>query len=81
MAIPLETTDPQAAERLYLRGIEADPLAEASYRGLMRCHALQGHIAEASAVYRRLRQTLSVVLGIEPSVESEALRRDILKDA
>lgn len=81
VAAPLECADPEAAERLYLRGIEAEPLAEASYRGLMRCHAHRGRIAEVAAVYRRLRQTLSVVLGLEPSAESERLRREILEGA
>ena len=81
VAAPLETTDPDAAEHLYRRGIDAEPLAEASYRGLMRCHVRQGRTADAAAVYRRLRQTLSVVLGIEPSDESERLRRSILDGA
>lgn len=81
VAAPLEHTDPEAAERLYLRGIEAEPLAEACYRGLMRCHAGRGRAADVAAVYRRLRQTLSVLLGIEPSAESERLRKRILEGA
>jgi len=81
VAAPLEHTDPDAAERLYLRGIEAEPLAEACYRGLMRCHAGRGRAADVAAVYRRLRQTLSVLLGIEPSAESERLRKRIFEGA
>ena len=44
----------------------------------MRCHARRGRNAEVAAVYRRLRQTLSVTLGIEPSADSERLRHEIL---
>ncbi|MGE4055984.1 MAG: BTAD domain-containing putative transcriptional regulator, partial [Vicinamibacterales bacterium] len=75
---PLESMDPDAAAALYLRGIETEPLSEASYRGLMRCHAIRGHNSDAAAVYRRLRQTLSVVLGIGPSAASDDLHRKIL---
>lgn len=78
LAGPIEEADADAAERLYLRGVEADPLAEGCYRGLMRCHAGRGQIAEVASVYRRLRQTLSVILGIEPSAETERLRRTII---
>lgn len=79
IAAPLEATDPDAAERLYRRSIDAEPLAEASYRGLMRCHACRGRTAEVAAAYRRLRQTLSVTLGIEPSADTERLRRALLE--
>jgi len=58
---------------LYRRGIEADELAEAFYRGLMRCHRQRDERAEALSVYRRLRQTLSITLGIVPSAATEAL--------
>jgi LuxR family maltose regulon positive regulatory protein len=81
VAQPLEASDTDAAERLYLRGIDAEPLAERLYQGLMRCHALRGRKAEVAAVFRRLRQTLSVVLGIAPSEESERLRRQIVEGA
>jgi len=81
IAAPLEEADPDAAEGLYLRAIEADPLAEGCYRGLMRCHAARGQLAEVAAVHRRLRQTLSVILGIAPSAETERLRRTIVEGA
>lgn len=60
---------------LYLRGLDADPLAESFYQGLMRCHAAAGRPAEAFSAYRRLRQQLSVILGITPSSSTEALVR------
>ena len=63
----------ESAIRLYLRGIDADGLAEEFYRGLMRCHGKLGRRAEAMSIFRQLRQTLSVTLGICPSKESQAL--------
>jgi LuxR family transcriptional regulator, maltose regulon positive regulatory protein len=57
----------------YRRGIDADELAEEFYQGVMRCHAAAGRLAEGMAVYRRLRQTLSVVLGLKPSARTEQL--------
>jgi DNA-binding SARP family transcriptional activator len=62
---------------LYLRAIEADPLTEDIYRCLMSCYASEGRRAEAIESYRRCRQMLSVVLGVAPSAETEALRRVI----
>ena len=67
----------EAAMKLYQRGIEADDLAEEFYRGLMRCHIERGRHADAMAVYRRLRQTLSVTLGIVPSRASDFLFRSV----
>ena len=68
------------AIRLYLRGIDADVVLEAFHRGLMRCYRHSGRLTEAVSAYRRLRQTSSVVLGVAPSAESEALYRDIILD-
>ena len=54
----------------YQRGLETDELAEQFYRGLMRCYKALGRHADAISAYRRLRQTLSVILGIAPSDET-----------
>jgi two-component SAPR family response regulator len=62
----------------YQRGLEADELAEAFYQGLMRCYRHLGRRAEGVAVYRRLRQTLSVILGVSASPASEVLFRELL---
>jgi LuxR family maltose regulon positive regulatory protein len=62
----------------YARGIEADPLAEEFYQGLIRCYLDQGRVAEGLAAYRRLRQALSVTLGIIPSPTSETLHKALL---
>ena len=67
----------EVAVQLYQKGIDSDDLAEELYQGLMRCHIQQDHCAEAMAVYRRLRQTLSVTLGIQPSSQSERLFKSI----
>ena len=61
----------------YQRGIDADPLVEAFHQGVIRCHMRADRRAEALGAYRRLRQTLSVVLGIAPSASSEALYRTL----
>ncbi|MDP1592217.1 MAG: bacterial transcriptional activator domain-containing protein, partial [Prosthecobacter sp.] len=63
----------------YLQGLEADDLIEAFHLGLMRCYQALGRPAEAISTYRRLRQTLSVVLGIAPSPAAEALAQDLHK--
>lgn len=61
------------AVAMYLRGIEADELAEPFYEGLMRCYQRLGRIPEALGTYRRLRQILSVTLGVRPGAASEQL--------
>jgi LuxR family transcriptional regulator, maltose regulon positive regulatory protein len=66
------------AIRLYLLGIDADVIVEAFHRGLMRCYRCTGRMTEAVSAYRRLRKTMSVVLGVSPSAESEALYREII---
>jgi LuxR family maltose regulon positive regulatory protein len=59
----------------YRRGLEADDLVEEFYLGQMRCYLAMQRPAEGMAVFRRLRQTLSVVLGVAPSPASEAVAR------
>jgi DNA-binding SARP family transcriptional activator len=61
----------------YQRGVEADELAEEFYLGLMRCYRALHRPAEGIAVFRRLRQTLSVVLGVAPSPGAENLLRTL----
>lgn len=62
---------------LYLRGLELDNLAEDLYRRLIYCHRALGQHAEALNVYRRCRDMLSIVLGTQPSQETEALYRSL----
>jgi DNA-binding SARP family transcriptional activator len=65
--------DFEGAMGCYRRGLEADDLAEQFYQGLMRCYLALERRAEGMQVYRRLRQTLSVLLGIAPSEQSDAI--------
>ena len=62
---------------VYLRALDADSLSESMYQGLMRCHRARGQHAEALSLYWRLRQTLSLSLGIAPSSETEVLFQEI----
>jgi len=64
----------------YGRGLEADELAESFHQGLMRCYRALGRHAEGMSAYRRLRQTLSLTLGIAPSERSQALARALQQD-
>lgn len=61
----------------YRRGLEVDVLAEEFHQRLMACHRRIGQAAEAMAVYERCRKTLSSLLGIAPSAETEAIARKI----
>lgn len=54
--------------------LAADPTSEELGRALMRAHLRQGQNGEALRVYRRLREMLSLVLGIAPSAELEDIR-------
>lgn len=70
--------DPAGASALYRRALEADNLAESLHRALMRSLAAAGQRAEALAAYRRCRELLAAVLGVEPSAQTEALHRAVL---
>jgi pentatricopeptide repeat protein len=59
----------------YRRGLEVDNLGESFYQGLMRCHLRAGRHAEGMTTFRRMRQLLSISLGVCPSATSDALYR------
>jgi DNA-binding SARP family transcriptional activator len=44
----------------------------------MICHQKLGQATEGIAVYRRCKKTLASVLGVEPSSETEAVRKSLL---
>lgn len=67
--------DCDEALRWYHRGLEVDDLAESFHQGVMRCYLALGKRAEGLSAFRRMRQALSVTLGIVPSPASEALYR------
>jgi DNA-binding SARP family transcriptional activator len=70
--------DLDGAMEWFRRGIEADNLAEEFYQGMMRCYSRQERRAEGAAIYRQLKQLLSVLLGVAPSPATQALGRELL---
>jgi LuxR family transcriptional regulator, maltose regulon positive regulatory protein len=61
------------AASIYGRVAEQQPLAEAVVRRHIACLLTLGQRAEAYEAFRRCRHQLSVVLGIRPAPETEAL--------
>ncbi len=72
--------DFEKAVNCYQKGLEVDDLAEEFYQHLMSCYLSLGRRAEALTVYKRCRNTLSMVLGVEPSPSTEALCKKFLSD-
>ncbi len=66
------------AFELYQRAVDLDPLAESFYRRQMICLHAQGLRAEAIEVFRRCRQALSVMLGVAPTGDTDAVYRQLL---
>lgn len=80
-AAALERGDrPDLAIECYLRGLDADPVIEPFYQGLMRCYTQLDRKSEALAAYRRLRQMLSISLSIKPSPSTEKLYHSLRLD-
>ena len=50
---------------------------EPIYQGLMRCYEKLDRRTEAIGAYRRLRQTLSLTLGLHPSASTEKLYQSL----
>ena len=71
--------DLPGAVQCHLRGIDADPIVESFHQGLMRCYEQLGKRSEAFSVYRRLKHTLSVLLGVPPSDATQRLFQDMLQ--
>ena len=65
------------AVRIYQRGIELENLAEELYRRLIVAYRTLGEHASGLQAYRRCRQMLSVMLGVQPSPNLEALYRSL----
>ncbi len=68
----LQDGRPAQALRLLEKGLEADPLAEELYCGLMHAHAALGQRGAALAAYQRCQKMLSTQLGIDPSPRTQA---------
>ena len=71
--------DLASALQSFVRGTDADPIVESFHQGLMRCYERLGRRAEAFSAYRRLKHTLSVVLGIPPSDATQRLFQGMLQ--
>jgi LuxR family maltose regulon positive regulatory protein len=65
----------ERAELIYRRGVELEAVSEVLYRRLMSVQICRGDRAGALATYARCRQMLSFTLGVEPSAETEGMRR------
>lgn len=67
----------EEAVESYLAGLDADSIVEPFYQGLMRCYHRLDRFAEAASTYRRLKQILSVTLGVPPSATTERLYKSL----
>jgi DNA-binding SARP family transcriptional activator len=65
--------------RLYVRGLEADALAEGFYRRLMLCYRQLGRHAEAVDVYDSCRRALSVQCNAAPAPETTAIYMSVVE--
>jgi two-component SAPR family response regulator len=67
------------AIQCYQKGLEVDDLIEVFYQRLMLCTLQTHRISEGMAAYRRCRQILSIVLGLQPEPETEAIYLSLKK--
>jgi two-component SAPR family response regulator len=68
------------AANCYQKGLEIDDIIEQFYQNLMIIYCRLDRRTEALSVYGRCKRTLSSALGIEPSLETEAIRKSLLTD-
>jgi len=68
----------EKARECYRKGLDVDDLAEGFCQGLMICCQNLDQRAEALSLYQRFEKRLKVVLGIEPSDRTKALRDTIV---
>ena len=59
--------------------VDLEPFRESAYRLLMRAHAAAGNAAQALQVYERCRSLISEELGVSPSLDTRAVRQNILE--
>jgi two-component SAPR family response regulator len=63
----------EQAIECYRKGIDVDDLVEVFYQRLMNCFLNTNRLSEGMSVYRRCRQTLSIMLSLQPEPETESL--------
>ena len=61
----------------FQKSLEVDGLDEECYRRLIACYFRLGERGKALLIYRRCRKALITNLGVEPSEETEILRKTI----
>lgn len=59
--------------------VRLEPYREAGYRQLMAVHAAGGNNAEALRVFERCRRLLATELGVDPSPQTQAAHRALLR--
>lgn len=67
----------EKAVEYYERGLEVDDLAEELYQHLMTSYFKLGQWIEAIKTYNRCKKMLSASMGIEPSLKTQALYRNL----
>lgn len=77
-SLGLGGTELDTARRSAQALLELAPLRESGYRHLMRVLAEEGNVAEALAVYERLRTRLRDELGVSPSPVTQDLYKTLL---
>jgi two-component SAPR family response regulator len=65
--------DWEQAIKCYRKGIDVDDLVEVFYQRLMNCYLETHRLSEGMLIYRRCRQTLSIIFGLQPEPETESL--------
>ena len=63
----------EQAIECYQKGIDADDLVEVFYQRLMSCYLNTNRLSEGMLIYRRCRETLSIMLSLQPEPETESL--------
>jgi DNA-binding SARP family transcriptional activator len=66
------------AINLLEQAVGREPLAEELYGQLMKAYMAEGRRAEALHAYRRCKQFLSIILGVDPSKKTEQVKADLL---
>lgn len=73
----IESREFEAAVVAFEQGLNADPLAEELYRGLMRCYGRMDRRSEAIRTYQRCQKMLAAALGVAPAAETVALYQEL----
>jgi LuxR family transcriptional regulator, maltose regulon positive regulatory protein len=67
------------AVEYYQRALDIDEYSEEFYQHLMLCYQRLGYYSEAILAYQRCKKTLSENFGIEPSPQTQALYKNLIR--